>query len=258
MTPQSNSDPENALICLAWDSSHFGFDVGAITCPDLHDSELDNVLRRARESGIAMVYWMTRPGRDVPTGLLGAYGGSLVDRKVCYARQLFVSPTDKSPEFAPIKDSPYWIEEFPVGPATDTMVSLAAAAGCYSRYRRDTRFPAAISTHMYTTWIERSTRREIADMVFHATNAQGYTAGMITLTNRDGACQIGLVAVDAAVRRAGIGKSLLEAAHRWSLEHNIFRSKVVTQAENLPACRLYENCGYFIHESNDVYHFWPL
>ena len=258
MTAQSYTSADEALVRLSWDSSHFGFEVGTINRSDLDDLDLENVLLQARARVFELVYWATGPDRNPRSDLLEQFGGQLVDRKMTYTRSLDAPSSCKAIESERGKDASFRIQEFPPGPASDELIALAAAAARCSRYRRDLRFPAVLTERMYTTWIERSTLREIADTVLSAVDTQGNTVGMITLCGKGDTCHIGLLAVDAAVRRGGIGRLLLRAGHKWITKQGITRSTVVTQAENVPACRLYERCGYRVHESNNVYHFWPL
>jgi dTDP-4-amino-4,6-dideoxy-D-galactose acyltransferase len=110
---------------------------------------------------------------------------------------------------------------------------------------------------LYRTWIERSTRHEIADAVFIARSADGRADGVSTISAHPPSGTIGLISVHEDSRGRGIGRALMAAAHRWMADHGICESSVTTQAGNRPACALYERCGYRVVDRSLVYHFWP-
>lgn len=257
MTASSDNGADQIPIRLPWDSNEFGFEVGRLACADLDDVALENALALAATSAFTLIYWSTTPSRSPRADLLERFGGELVDRKVTYTRTLPARSLTQPVESGQGEDAYSMIREYPAGPASSQLIALAIAAGQQSRYRRDRRFPYDVFQRLYTTWIDRSTRREIADVVLSAVDAQGNALGVISLSKREDTCQTGIVAVDAASRRVGIAKRLLGAAHEWGAARGATRASVVTQAENLPARRLYEHCGYQLHDVTHIYHFWP-
>ena len=102
-----------------------------------------------------------------------------------------------------------------------------------------------------------ATRREIADIVFTAINADGTMGGLLTLTIVEREGQIGLLGVDQSYRRAGIARQLMDAGHRWIAGRAIENVSVVAQGDNRQACTFYERCGYRIRDRKNVFHFWP-
>jgi dTDP-4-amino-4,6-dideoxy-D-galactose acyltransferase len=80
---------------------------------------------------------------------------------------------------------------------------------------------------------------------------------MITVQATAGIGNIGLIAVAETQRGRGIGSLLIEAAHGWMAAAGAKKSTVVTQAANVPACRLYERTGYTLEHAENFYHFWP-
>lgn len=80
-------------------------------------------------------------------------------------------------------------------------------------------------------------------------------AGMITLGEKDGRGDIGLLAIDSKYRGKGIGMSLINAAENEFKK--IFKEgQVVTQQDNQAACSLYEKSGYEIEKVESIYHIW--
>ena len=54
------------------------------------------------------------------------------------------------------------------------------------------------------------------------------------------------IAVDAAYRRMGIGRRLIEQAIGWARERGLPGVMLETQNINMAACRLYESCGFVL------------
>jgi dTDP-4-amino-4,6-dideoxy-D-galactose acyltransferase len=247
--------PRFKLTPLAWDSGHFQFPVARLSGGDLDDAELVDAIREASRQGIRLVYWATEARREVPEPLLQAYGGVLADHKATFQIDdlLALSRCEAggSPAFV--------VTAAPRGDASPELLTLAVAAGAYSRFRTDPSFPEDRFRSLYETWMHRCTRGELADVVLVGAPSGGEDrgVGIVTVSVSGGLGQIGLIAVCEAVRGRGVGSLLLRAAHAWMVEHGATRATVVTQLANKPACRLYEHAGYRIDSVVDCYHFWP-
>jgi dTDP-4-amino-4,6-dideoxy-D-galactose acyltransferase len=220
-----------------------------------HDPEAARAaLWLARKNGIGLVYWQTEAGQAVPQALLAEFAGRRVDQKATYRADL------SAPEPARAADgiAGVCVREYPEGPASPESRDLALAAGEHSRFRTDPDVPEERFVGLYTTWIERSARRELADVVLVAEDAgDRQLLGMVTVAAAGGSGEIGLIAVAASARGRGIARLLLAAARRWMTGHGCSRATVVTQLANVAACRLYERCGYHLTDVRDFYHFWP-
>lgn len=238
---------------LAWDSAHFGFPVARIQNPTLSSAELEETLGRARRQGYKLVYWAAENDHPVSPTLLSQYCGSVVVKKIVFFGKLRQLPNKELADLATDLE----IREYPVSEASSELVALAIEAGAHSRFFVDPRIPEGAASGLYTIWIQRSARRELADMLFVAT-VGGRLAGMVSCTSRSGRGAIGLIAVDSAFRGKGIGTALLSAAHQWMIATGAVWVEVVTQRQNTAACALYHRCGYAIASVQDFYHFWPL
>lgn len=67
---------------------------------------------------------------------------------------------------------------------------------------------------------------------------------------------IGLTGVDENYRGRGIGKKLITAAIEYFCKKSIKEIQVVTQGNNMAACKLYESCGFKVLDWIEFYHFW--
>ena len=135
------------------------------------------------------------------------------------------------------------------------MEKLAIQIGKYSRFGIDPRIPEDKLIDMYKRWIRNSVNRQIADAVFVA-HQSGKVVGMVTVGKKNERGDIGLMAVDPGVRGGNLGVALVAVAQDWARRKGFRFAQVVTQGENIAACKLYEKCGYHIDKIEFFYHFW--
>jgi dTDP-4-amino-4,6-dideoxy-D-galactose acyltransferase len=250
---------KTALVRLDWECRHFGLLAAQLTSPDLDDLALAGALRLARKEGVQLLVWPAPGGRDVPRELLDEFSGVLVDRKATFNRSL--QPTRADDDSG--GSIQFLIEPYAAPSVSADLYELAISAGIYSRFQIDRHFSTEKFEAMYRCWIERSVNGELADVVLVASDveyekaADKRVAGMITLSESSGVGSIGLIAVAAAFRGRAIATALIHAAHQWMRARGACEAKVVTQLANLPACRLYERCGYRLSQLQHYYHFWP-
>jgi dTDP-4-amino-4,6-dideoxy-D-galactose acyltransferase len=246
------SDEEQRVVRLDWDSGLFGIEVGRIVPFDLSDDELAICLQQAQDAGLDVLYWTTANDRIPAAALLKRFCGQMIDQKATYAVRLASVLTQDVPQSLPFR-----IEEYPCGAASSALKSLMFQAGAHSRFRIDSRFPPHVFGTLYEAWIDRSTRREIADIVLTAVNSTKMLLGFIVLATAAGEANVTLLGVDESCRRMGVGRQLLNAAHRWVAAREIERVKVVTQVDNHEACTFYGQCGYQLCKCENIFHFWP-
>jgi len=237
---------------LEWDSNHFGVRIARLLDPRLPAEGVRHALAQAEQAGLQLVYWPADPSLPVTADWFAPWTGFLADRKVVYRRSLH----DWSPPPAAAAPGDLTIHEFPAGPASPELVELAIAAGEYSRFRRDARLGADKFRALYELWIERSTQHELADVVLVARDGTGRVVGLATVARRDSVGDIGLLAVHASCRGRGLGTRLITQAVAWMRAAGASESTIVTQLDNLPACRLYEQLGYRPSEVSALYHLW--
>ncbi len=235
---------------LDWDSVFFGFTVARILPKKLEAQELKTLLGAMKDQGVRLAYWAMDSADNVSNDASKSCKGFMADRKTTYAidahamrkrLDLVVAGTG--------------VDLFTDLLPTPELESLAIQAGLYSRFRLDPQIPEDRFEELYRLWIQKSVSGELAEKVFVIRDA-GKIVGMTTVGEKDGRGDIGLLAVDNSVRGKSLGCTLVLAAQKWALGRGFQVAQVVTQGDNLPACRFYEKSGYHVDKVENIYHFW--
>jgi len=231
---------------LQWDSSTFEIPTAMITKKLHSEEQFRSLVVGLKNAGIRLAYYFS----PVKLGDFAEdLGGSLVDRKTTFYQSTKDFLKQEIPEAGAV-------EPYDQDTATEDMVSLAVQSGVYSRFAVDPFFPRKKFEHLYTVWLNRSIKKEIADEVF-VSKQDGKITGFITVGSNNDIGEIGLIAVNAAHRRKNNGKFLVQNALHWCGRMGLAGCRVVTQEDNIPACKLYIKCGFEIQKKVFVYHFWP-
>lgn len=240
MTPPSSP---GFLDILPWDSELFGFSVARLL-PDWAKTIAPESLNACLSAlDIRLAYGFAPWKHDISMNAIALAGGLLVDHKVVYRKA--VPPRPERPEVVGTYS----------GGLTDDLMGLALASGAFSRFKLDPKIPPGVFQQMYGTWMRKSLSGELADEVLVSGDAQGLV-GMVTVANRQGKAEIGLVAVAERARGCGLGRSLMQAVDQWAHSQGLPFVQVVTQGANEPACRLYAGSGFDRVEEQAVYHLW--
>jgi dTDP-4-amino-4,6-dideoxy-D-galactose acyltransferase len=234
------------LEILEWDSEFFGIKAARINTPDLTEPELRTVLARLVAEGVRLVYWPAHNQCDDKA--IGRLGGCLVDTKTTFVIDF------RALDLAAFLSTSIVEAYIPSMPAAD-LERLAIQSGAYSRFAVDPQFPREKFLALYSIWIARSLNREIATEVLVIREGAA-VVGMVTLGEKNGRGDIGLIAVDERCRGRKYGETLVRAAQQWFIAQGYALGQVVTQGENRPACALYVKCGYTIDKIEYYYHFW--
>ena len=237
---------------LDWDSAFFGVKVARLNDPGLSDPQLSEALAALRADGVRLVYWHADRPRDAD--VIGRLGGHLADRKVTYVMDVRghagVNGALEVPECPDGLVEPH----APSMPLQD-LESLAIQSGEHSRFALDPNIPREAFIGLYTRWIHRAIGQDMAQEVL-VIRAGERVVAMVTLGVKNGRGDIGLLAVDQHHRGLHHGERLLQAARGWFQQAGVELAQVVTQGANVPACRLYEKCGYTVETVQHVHHFW--
>ena len=229
---------------LTWDTDFFGIKTGRIIPTSLEENQLALILKEMRQDGFQFVYWTTDHQYTYDFQL---YSGELVDKKITYELNL----QKINPDSLPLSKTEPYNSCMPFS----QLENLAVQSGTLSRFARDKRFPQDKFISLYKSWIQKSATGEMADEIL-VIRENDHIIGMVTLAKKKSVGNIGLIAVDEGFRGRKFGQQLVGDAHRWFIEQDCVTARIITQGDNLPACRLYEKCGYQVKLSEFFYHFW--
>lgn len=232
---------------LEWDSFFFGRRIGKIVLNNDQDlEELDETLCSAQLQDYQLIYVFASPHIVLPISLFKKFDSQLVDKKVVYTQKL--SEVSSSESFATIYS-------FNSADDPSELYNLAFESGQHSRYRIDPFFTDQDFQRLYREWIDNSVRGIIADEVF-VYKLAGKVLGMVTLKMAGDKGTIGLMAVEAAYRGQGIGKTLMNYIKKLLASKEIKQLEVATQKANRAACLFYEKNGFTVASETDIYHVW--
>lgn len=233
-------------VYLPWDSINFGYKV-ALLSAGIHDElELDATLKVLQNRNYRLAYFFLPTDHKLNTHVRG-FNGLLVDQKITYQKQ--ISKTQGL-----IKGNNRIIPYYSTLPL-QSVIDLAIESGKYSRFRTDPNFRNNEFEILYRKWILKSIKKQAAFEVLICLD-EYVPVGLITLVNKKGMGDIGLVAVDKNYQGRGIGVALMRSAEALFMKNLFFNIQVVTQKQNLAACKLYEKCGFSETSLVNVYHFW--
>jgi dTDP-4-amino-4,6-dideoxy-D-galactose acyltransferase len=234
---------------LSWDSDFFGFGVGRILPLRLTCEELKGTLVSMKKENVTLVYWPSDPDDPDSQEAARKHGGFLADKKITYVIDL-----EKIPKQL-VEEPDSGVKEYTRMETTDDLDNLAIQSGICSRYKVDPNIPAEHFEKLYKLWILKSVNRTLAENVFVSMDGEKIV-GMVTVGMKNGRGDIGLVAIHESMRGKNVGVKLTRAAQKWAVGKGCRYAQVVTQGNNLAACKLYEKCGYRVESIVNFYHIW--
>lgn len=229
---------------LEWDSDFLGFEVYRINRQAGSETELAALLT-AIPASARLVYYPGAAKVALESPALQSFHGFEADIKTIYVKHNI--RTGILPEH---------ISSCRAGVPDEQLKQLAIQSGIWSRFNRDPRIGGSKFEALYTIWMNNSLNRTIAKEVL-IYQVEEKIAGVVTLGEKNGRGDIGLLAVDERYRGMGIGTALMAAAEHWSASQGYTSMQVVTQGLNRPACALYEKSGCVVENTIYFYHFWP-
>lgn len=231
---------------LDWDSHFFGIKVARILSASLTLKELKQTLADLKRERVKLVYWPAE--KELAGDEEQNLGACLVDRKTTFEVNLKMMDPGHF-------HSTGLVEKYRPSMSMKEIESLAIQSGEYSRFSVDQNVERERFESLYKNWIRKSLSREIAEEVLFIQDADKL-AGMVTLGNKEGKGDIGLLAVESKYRGKKYGETLVRAAQTWFINNGYEIGHVVTQGKNLPACNLYKKCEYSVSKVEYFYHFW--
>jgi dTDP-4-amino-4,6-dideoxy-D-galactose acyltransferase len=234
------------IIPLKWDSNFFGISVGLIDTRKSPRYNLQKWNEIIKKSNYDLIYIFCDDKYPIEEVTYFISGALYVDGKTTFVKNIR----------GYIANEKSLIEIQSVSYLNDQLYQIAVQIGEYSRFAKDKGFSPGIYENLYKTWLQKSVDRIICDEVFAWVDPEQGELGLITVASKNGCVDIGLIGVDKDARGKGIASKLLLKAEGYAAERGFKRLQVVTQKQNIPACRLYEKSGFYIVSVVNVFHLW--
>ncbi len=232
------------FLKLDWDSIFFDFNVGRINGSIKKEQDLQRIEVLIEEKNNKLCYYSTN--KELPTFVFESKSLDfvLVDKKTTYSK-IINSELEINKSISTVDNKI----------SKEKLIELAIQSGVYSRFNVDKKIGKEKFEEMYSLWMINSINHKIAKEVFIITENKEIV-GFVTLGEKNKRADIGIIAVDNIFRGKGIGKTLMTSAEKWFSNSGYSSIQVVTQGDNIPACKLYESCGYKKESVELFYHIW--
>jgi dTDP-4-amino-4,6-dideoxy-D-galactose acyltransferase len=234
---------------LPWDSEFFGVRVARLDAPRATPEALEAALAACRAEGVDCLYLLADLGAPATVHAAEQRGFRLVDCRLELERPLGAGGGEV---------------EAPAGvvlrPATENdvpaLAAIAARSHLDARFYADPHFPRERCDALYVAWIANSVRGQ-ADRVWLA-EVDGRVGGYLSCHVDEAAesGQIGLLAVADGAQGHGVGGLLIEAGLGYFRERGCRHARVVTQAVNVRAQRLYQKFQFRTERFGAWLHWW--
>jgi GNAT superfamily N-acetyltransferase len=233
---------------LEWDSAFFGFKVGQVGDERLSVKSGRAALEWAKAGAVRCLYLLADSSSTETAEAAYELGFKVVDVRLELSLQRnqrdTVVPAEMDLRTPQPSDVP-------------NLQRIARSAHYDSRFFFDCCFPRARAEDLFAVWIANDCAGR-ADKVLMVSGEHGAAYGYITcnLIKNSNIGRIGLVGVAAEARQKGVGKALVSAALKWFWSVGVETVRVITQARNIPAQRLYGAMGFRPFEVKVWYHRW--
>jgi ribosomal protein S18 acetylase RimI-like enzyme len=227
----------SGIQLLEWDSRHFGVSIARLSEPRDADAIGEGVAA-AERAGVRCLVTLIELDRTAAIVAAEAAGFRSYDVRVELDRA--VDNRAAAPAIATEADLPR-LEEIARGTFHD------------SRFHADPNFVEERAAAMYALWV----RRGIDDderLLLTTAERDGFVVCHLDSDDRVGT--IDLIAVADGARGHGVGSQLLDAAEAAFFAGGMNRARVVTQARNIAAQRLYQRRGFCTTSASLWLHRW--
>jgi dTDP-4-amino-4,6-dideoxy-D-galactose acyltransferase len=244
---------EENSICrlLDWDTEFFGSKIAQCTPTRLNHKIISEILQWCNNHQIDCLYFLSDSDNNLTIQLLEENGFHFVDIRLTFDKLLGSIEDHVALNSDIIQVRRFTQDDIP------TLKNIARGNYRFTRFYYDSHFSKDRCDSMYEIWIEKSCNG-MADKVLVA-EVNDVICGYITCkVESDSIGKIGLIGVHPDWHGSGIGQHLVEGAINWFFKQEIQNIEVIAQARNIPAQRLYQNCGFKTKSLQLWYHKWFL
>ncbi|HIF99313.1 MAG TPA: GNAT family N-acetyltransferase [Myxococcales bacterium] len=230
---------------LEWDSNFFERRIARVAESEFSARSVQRLLGGARDEAIECLYLLVDARDSGKVQAAEEAGFRLVDVRVTRERE------------APGEEDRNLPANIDLGRAEDIphLRAIAKKSHTDSRFYQDPEFPTQRCDALYEIWIENACNGSSAGVV--VARPKSRAVGYVTCEIQEpGLGGLGLVAVAADEAGRGYGGGMIKGAMGWLADKGCTRIRVVTQARNINATRLYETNGFRTISVENSYHLW--
>lgn len=223
---------------LKWDSDFFKKKVGEVVV----NNDDKNILN---SEDFDLIY--LKSNRPVSINIPD-FKNTFRETKLIFSKELSQNEVFKSDQIVSIFNTNFKEKD---------LYPLAYLSGVHSRFKKDPNFKPSEFENLYTTWIDNSFQKLIAEDIF-LFSENNKILGFVSFKLNQNHGTIGLVAVQESAQGCGIGGMLIKNVEDYLVKNGIFRLDIPTQKGNILAGQFYKKIGYEIKESSEIYHYWRI
>ena len=230
---------EARIDLLEWDSRHFGFKIARLREPRDPVCVGEGVAA-AELAGVRCL--VTLIGLDQTAAIVAAeeVGFRSYDVRIELVRERAEALEQTEPIVAKVADLP-------------ALEEVARESFFDSRFYADPHFPDERAAEMYALWVRRGMDDD-ERLLLTTEDREGFIVCHLDAGGRVGT--IDLIAVAAQARGRGLASQLLGGADSAFSAAGMNRTRVVTQARNIAAQRLYQRRGFRTAAASLWLHRW--
>lgn len=228
---------------LDWDSRFFGVSIARAVPSRVDRVTRDAILDWCRAEDIDCLYFLADEDAETMRVLEDA-AFSRVDDRVTLELQPIppVAPRQADTRTACQSD-------------IAALRNIAAVSHYDTRFYNDRHFDRERCDELYRVWIEKSCQGW-ADHV-EVVERNGHAIGYLTVhLHEPDSASVGLVGVEPAYRRHGIGVHLMDGALAWLSGQSVTRVRTATQGRNLASQGFFQKAGFRLTGRAIWYHRW--
>jgi len=234
-----------SLKNLEWDTQYFGVASARLELEsEISRTDVDEITGLARQYEFITI--RNRGNNSHNNILIGTHTNAfLTDCNVYYRRAADIERQIDS--CISIKDELDY---------NDEIMQLAGISFSNSRFFKDPFISKKKAGRVYSEWINNAFSKKGRYFILY--QETGMPVGFLLCSvSSESELSCELIAVNPKFKKRGIGRKLLDAFHALSLELKTQMIMIPTQADNLPATRLYSSDGFLPGEFHTIYHWWP-
>lgn len=229
------------IIYLDWDSLHFKRKIAMLMERDrIEWQEVDDYADRNR---IDCIYFFCSSSNFTNILQSQAHGFRYMDTRITFSKTINKNTFKNGHEKVYVAQP----DELP------EIFSLVFYNHRNTRFFIDNNFSTNDSLRMYQLWLEKDLTRQ---SLYVTKNRLGKISGYVSFLIENNKASLGLIGVASRFKKQGLGESLLSQVEISAFEKSCKQLVIATQANNIPAVRLYEKQGYRLVESGIWFHKW--